>query len=323
MKKIFSMHAKQKNRRRIWLRRTGNALLLGVGLMLSACSKGPAVPENVAETSADQGLASRLHKAAVARGKIEVEGGLVDMAVASNGTVLQLPVQEGEVVAAGTVLLRLDDSVGEKMLGVATAEVRLAREKLRAAEGRVPALRTSEARYTQAAREGASSGQLADTARQHLADAQADVAVAQAELAVAAQRQEMARAVQAQRVLTAPAAGTVVSVLTQLGSFVQAGVPVLTLLPDRPLIVRAELNAAYVDAVRVGMQATVVADLDGTDDDSSGFKAKVVRISPMYGHGRLQEDAQRGPVRVVECVLAFDHAPKARVGQNVRVIFHE
>ena len=39
---------------------------------------------------------------------------------------------------------------------------------------------------------------------------------------------------------------------------------------------------------------------------------------------RLQDDAQRGPVRVVECVLAFDQPPaNVKVGQNVRVSFHE
>ncbi|MPM27966.1 hypothetical protein SDC9_74483 [bioreactor metagenome] len=52
--------------------------------------------------------------------------------------------------------------------------------------------------------------------------------------------------------------------------------------------------------------------------------AKVVRISPVYGAAHLQDDAQRGPVRVIECVLAFDQPPThARVGQNVRVSFHE
>ena len=40
---------------------------------------------------------------------------------------------------------------------------------------------------------------------------------------------------------------------------------------------------------------------------------------------RLQDDQQRGPVRVIECVLVFEQAPAAavRVGQNVRVQFHE
>lgn len=339
MRGKFSMDDRQERRdpRRRQARGLGGVCLLAAVLLLGGCSderaaasgatsgaaSGPASGSYPGAAQAASAPAPRLQKVAVARGKIEVEGGLIDLAAASSGTVIQLSAHEGETVAAGTVLLRLDDGVGEQAAGVAAAEVRLARERVRAAEGRVPELRASAARYAQAAREGAAPRQQADGAQQRLADAQAEAAVAQAELAVAIQRLEMARAMQAQRVLKAPEAGTIVRLMTQRGAYVQAGAAVLTLLPEQPLIVRAELNAAYVDAVKVGMQATVVPDMDGDDDSQRLPKARVIRISPMYGQGRLQEEAQRGPVRVVECVLAFEREPAARVGQNVRVIFHE
>ena len=71
------------------------------------------------------------------------------------------------------------------------------------------------------------------------------------------------------------------------------------------------------------MQADVV--VDGDAGEGPGLPAaRIMRISPVYGTARLQDDTQRGPVRVVECVLQFDQAPTGvRVGQNVRVSFHE
>ena len=96
------------------------------------------------------------------------------------------------------------------------------------------------------------------------------------------------------------------------------------LLPKRPFIVRAEVNESFVTAIREGMKALVTVDADGSAARQEFPAATVLRISPVYGAAKLQDDAQRGPVRVVECVLAFDQPPaNVKVGQNVRVSFHE
>ena len=116
--------------------------------------------------------------------------------------------------------------------------------------------------------------------------------------------------------LRAPEDGVIVGVTARQGGRLEAGAPALTLLPARPLIVRAELNSAYVASVRVGMRATVASDMDSAAARALP-SAKLVRISPIYGNGRLQDDAQRGPVRVVECILEFDGPAEAIVGQNV------
>ncbi|MDP0977717.1 hypothetical protein, partial [Klebsiella pneumoniae] len=83
------------------------------------------------------------------------------------------------------------------------------------------------------------------------------------------------------------------------------------------------INESFAAAVREGMRATVTLDADGSAQQQLP-SARVLRISPVYGTARLQDDQQRGPVRVIECVLVFEQAPAAavRVGQNVRVQFH-
>jgi multidrug resistance efflux pump len=163
-----------------------------------------------------------------------------------------------------------------------------------------------------------------DEAVQALRDAQSEVDIAAAEVTVAKRKAEQLRALLQRHELRAPEAAVVVRLQAQGGSMLQSGSPVAVLLPKRPLIVRAEVNESFVTAIREGMKAQVTVDADGSAARQEFPAATVLRISPVYGTARLQDDAQRGPVRVVECVLAFDQPPaNVKVGQNVRVSFHE
>ena len=272
--------------------------------------------------------------AAVARGKIEMEGGLVELATAIDGTVHELLVKDGQSVQRGQLLLRLSDEASRADLSVAESEWRLAQARQKARQARLAPLKLTLTRWQTAAREGAADARSVDEAAQQLRDAQSEADVAAAEVKVAEARVEQLRVQRKRFELRAPEAGSVVRVRTHAGSQVATAQPVLTLLPNRPLLVRAELNESFAAAVREGMRATVVVDADSGSSTGAGTgagvgagalpEAKVLRISPMFGAARLQDDAQRGPSRVIECVLAFDTPPtNARVGQNVRVTFHE
>jgi len=94
--------------------------------------------------------------------------------------------------------------------------------------------------------------------------------------------------------------------------------------------VRAELNESFAARVHAGMRAEVTAD-SGTD--AAPRAARVLRLAAVMGPTRLEDDgnAPRGGQRVVDCFLVFDPSAAAattgaaawRVGQNVRVNFHE
>lgn len=293
-------------------------------LALAACS-----PQHDARPVASAHAAAPQQPApvAVARGKIEVEGGLLELAPAASGVVAQMLVKEGQPVRKGQVLLRLEDDALRADLAVAQSELQLAQTRAKARAARLPALRQTHARWQAAVREGAADAQSQDKAAQALRDAQSDAGIAQAEATVARRKLDQLQAQLRRMELRAPEAGVAVRVAAQAGSAVTGGVPAVVLLPERPLVVRAELNESFVHAVRAGMRATVVADTDagGAQPGLPGLPgAKVVRVSPVYGTARLQDDPLRGPVRVVDCLLAFDTPPQgARVGQNVRVTFHE
>lgn len=294
------------------------ALLIASTLGLTSCSEH-SVPSEILEKN----VREVRRPAAVARGKIEVDGGLVFLASAVAGSVTSLMVREGDQVKRGQLLLTQANDQASAAVSVARSELKLARIRLQAESGRLPELRRIEARYAQAARAGATQPQLADEAQQRLREAMSAVAVAGAEVEVAEERLEQAKAEAQQFVLRASEDGVVAAISTQQGSRLEAGETALTLLPARPLIVRAELNSAYVSIVREGMHATVASDMDTGPGATDLPQARLVRISPMYGNGRQQDDVQRGPVHVVECILEFDGAVQALVGQNVRVTFHD
>lgn len=301
----------------------GLAAALAAAALLAGCGPSHDAPANAGQVSAkaqQNGPAA----VAVARGKIEVEGGLLDLSPAVAGVVQQLSVKEGQSVQRGQLLLRLADDTGQADLAVAESEAQLAKARQKARAARLPQLKQTLSRWQAAAREGAADAQNVDEAAQALRDAQAEIDVAAAEAQVAQRKLEQLRAQHKRQELRAPEAGTVVRLATHAGSQAVPGTPAVVLLPQRPLQVRAEINESFAAAVREGMRATVTLDADGAAQQQLP-SARVLRISPVYGTARLQDDQQRGPVRVIECVLVFEQAPAAavRVGQNVRVQFHE
>lgn len=286
-------------------------------MLASGCSPSPQ-PATGAPAAQSKNNAS----VAIARGKIDVEGGLLEIAPETAGVVEQLQVKEGQTVEKGQVLLRLKDDASRADLAVAESEWQLAQTRQKSRTARLPALKQTLSRWQAAAAQGAADLQNVEETAQALRDAQAEVDIATAEVQVAQRKVEQLRALQKRHELRAPETATVVRVMTHGGSTLQAGIGVMSLLPQRPFIVRAEVNESFVNAIKQGMQASVVADGDGGDLQFP--KATVQRISPVYGAARLQDDTQRGLLRVIECVLVFDQPPAhAKVGQNVRVSFHE
>lgn len=299
------------------------ASLLALALATAGCSDHG----SASVAAAAPAPAAGPRDVAMARGKVEVQGGLLDVLPQQDGVVESVGVREGDEVKRGQVLLKLVSDQAKLDVRMAEAELRLVQARQRAQSARLPAARQLALRTGEAAKAGALDPQRADEALQARNDIESAVAVLEAEAAVARQKLAQAeRAVQRQT-LTAPIDARVLRLQVQTGSRVasQATRPVLVLLPHRPLTVRAELSEAYVANVKSGMRASV--RLDGDTQGAAAqaaYPARVVRISQAYGTSRLDDDATARNVRVVECFLEFDPpVPVLRLGQNVRVSFHE
>ena len=256
---------------------------------------------------------------AIARGRVDVDGGLVRVFAPRDGTIAELRARPGDAVKAGDVLAVIDTRQVELAAGVARAELEQAQARAAGLRVKTAALTLRAHRVAEAAQVGAATGQSADDASQALTELGADIAEADAAVAVAQQHLKQARYEIDVRQVRAPVGGRVVARPAHVADVVapQGGTELFTLLPDAPRIVRAELNEAFVAKVTPGMAAQVVAD----GDDGKIWPAKVTRLGDVFGPSKLVEDAQEATdARDVECILELA-TDQLRVGQRVQVRF--
>jgi multidrug efflux pump subunit AcrA (membrane-fusion protein) len=256
---------------------------------------------------------------AMARGRVDVPGGLLRVTSPQPGLIQSWSVAQGESVRKGQLLAQIDAREARLALEQARAEQAHASAQLDALRARLPALKTKAQRLLQAQQAGAGSGQAADDAQAALIEAQTQEAVQRSALNIAKQRVSQATQTLAAAAIRAPVAGRVVKRMAEVGEFVDARAVLLQLLPDGPRIVRADLNEALVARVRSDMRAEVVSVAEG----SSVHGARVLSIGDVFGPPGAADPSGGETIvdaRVVECLLQLDE-PDLRVGQRVLVKF--
>jgi RND family efflux transporter MFP subunit len=258
---------------------------------------------------------------AIARGWVDVEGGLVSVRAQRDGVVTAVHAEEGDNVQAGQLLLEFGSQ--QAQVGVALARAELAQAQAHAQEfaAQLPQARLRARRLASAAAEGAASGESRDEARAKLAQLNAEVAAAQAETLAGRQHLAAARLELDARSVRAPMAGRILHRAVQVGDAVtaQSAAELFQLLPVRPHIVRAELDESFVDRIHPGMAAEVLSDTDSAQT----YPAHVLRVGEAYGASRATDDpADRSDLRSVPCVLTLDDPnTRLRIGQRVLTRF--
>jgi HlyD family secretion protein len=286
----------------------GAALLLVVVLAVRAW-RGREVPAYLVESRP-------LVQKVVATGRVRPPA-KTSLASLALGRIRSVEVREGDRVAGGQLLVKVDDAEPAAALRqaqgrVAEAAARLeqvrgaagrqAAEALRQAEVRVAQTEQDLARARQLAEAGSSPRQAADDAERGLivARSQRDAAAAQAtsaggadeRLAVAALAQaEAARAGAAARLaeteIRAPGPGLVVSREVEAGDVVQPGKALLGLIATGAIELTAQVDEKNLSLLRVGQPAEASADAF----PGQVFAAAVALIGPAV-------DASRGTVEV-------------------------
>ncbi|MEO8809974.1 MAG: HlyD family efflux transporter periplasmic adaptor subunit [Rhodanobacter sp.] len=289
-------------------------IALSLILLLAACSRAP--DSTGGSTSASPPAAY----AAVARGRVDIEGGLLALSMPRDGTLTKVLVHEGDHVQKGQLLAQLDPRPGTLAEDSAQAQLEQAQAQTKLLAVKQTAAAQRARRLAAALAAGAGDGQSADDAREAAAQLDAEQQGARATLDMARQKLDEARYELKQRSLLAPFDADVVNVTAQVGAIVSASSgPLFTLLPNKPRIVRAELNESFVGMVKPGMHAEVSANSGGS---GTHWSAHVLRIGRVYGPATLENDPQvRANARTVECVLSFDQPQDLRIGQRVTVRF--
>lgn len=165
------------------------------------------------------------------------------------------------------------------------AEAELQRARRLVAQGFVSASRLDETqRAVDVARAQLAGAQAQSQAN---ADAGTEVNQARAQLAVARAATQAARAKLAQAEILAPADARVLSRSVEPGQIVQPGRALLSLALSGPTQLVAQMDERFLEQLRTGQQAFVVADAFA----SQRFAARVLSIAPVV-------DAQRGAIEV-------------------------
>jgi multidrug resistance efflux pump len=180
--------------------------LLAAALTVAACSRSA---DHAG--SAQAAPVAQPQFAAMARGRVDVEGGLVRIAAPRDGVIAELRVAAGDAVKQGDLIAVIDAHQAELAAGVAKAELDQTQARAAALRAKTGGLKLRASRVSQAAEAGAATGQSADDANQALTELNADIAEADAAVEVARQHLKQARYEVEVRSVHAPVAGRIVS----------------------------------------------------------------------------------------------------------------
>jgi len=258
--------------------------------------------------------------AAIANAKIDIEGGIIQVAARRGGVVREVLVQEGDRVTAGQILARQEDDEARLSLQSATADVAQAESQLRLINVEISTAQREYDRLQKLVATNFVAAQRLDQARDAIASAQARLGAQQSAIQTARARRDQAVYNVELTVIRAPQNGRIVRRYANPG----AGASTLNvsnmfdLEPDAPRIARAEIVEADIPNITTDQAVEITPE----GDPSKVYIGKVLRRAAVFGARKLASDdpSQRSDERVVEVVVAVNDAPLL-IGQRVLVKF--
>lgn len=216
-----------------------------------------------------------------------VEANEFQIAAALSGRITEVKVTEGQQVGEGAELVRLDQSALKLQL--------------------------------EQAKQGVTAAEAALTNAQNDDDAtKADITAAKARLKQAEAAVKLAEVQLSYTVITAPRAGTVVSLTANVGQNAAPGRTLLTLVDPTDLFVRVYVPETEIGQVRVGQNATI-----GTDSATETFPGTVSFIASEaeFTPNTIQTKEQRVKLVFGVRVRISDDTGTLKAGMPVDVTF--
>jgi RND family efflux transporter MFP subunit len=194
----------------------------------------------------------------------------------TSGRVIGTPVDVGQFVREGAVLVRLQGIDASLRLEESRAALNRAEANLKLAESQNQLAQVTAQRYDALLATGDVSRTVADQARTQAETSTQNVATARASLAEARAQLSMAEKAVADVVVAAPFAGYISQRHVSLGEYVQPSTAVVTLLKTDPL--RLQLTIPGVQAGRITPGQKVVATVDAFPEKS--FTGQITAVNP-------------------------------------------
>ena len=179
------------------------------------------------------------------------------------GPVVETLVDQGQRVAAGQLLLRIDDSAIRDQLLSARSAVTTAQANLTVAQH-------DQDRNEALLKAGAIAERVVEQSRAQVTAARAQLATAQAQLASAEKQSANTR-------ITAPFAGIVSARSASAGDVVSAGTALITVVDPSTMRLEASVPADALGSVRLGAPV----DFTVTGYPNRHFTGRITRINPI------------------------------------------
>jgi HlyD family secretion protein len=281
---------------------------------------GQAKTKKAAEARAAAAAAPKSPFVAVANGKADVEGGMIQVAARRAGIVREVYVQEGDTVVKGQVLARQEDDEPKLSAARAAAAVDQAQAQITLLQIQLSTAQRDHQRLQSLVSTNYVAAQKLDEASDKIREAQANHQAQRAAVATAQAALEEARYNLELTAIRAPSDGRIARRYANPG----AGASTLNvsnmfdLEPVAPRIVRAEIAESSLPHVAIGQTVQIAPESEPT----KSYSGKVLRRAAVFGARKLQSDdpTERADDRVVEVVVSADTAPFL-IGQRVLVKF--
>jgi RND family efflux transporter MFP subunit len=213
------------------------------------------------------------------------------------GTLVRIAVARGEEVRSGALLASLDPAAAAATGRQAEAAVAAARAQLALADdalGRVARIREAE---------GVSEAQLVQ------ARSQRELAAAQ--LAQAEAQLELARVHLAHHQLRAPFAGVITRIPEGIGVTVAPGVPLVTLVSTRQLVLETSLTQEDAAGLRAGAPAIVTVPATGARTSEAKVQVVVPAADPATNRVPIEISVPNPDGRFLPNAFARAELPRA------------
>jgi HlyD family secretion protein len=300
----------------VWIALILVVVLAGGGLFMN----GQANAKKAAQAKAAAAAAPKSPYVAIANGKADVEGGVIQVAARTAGVIREVYVHEGDEVKKGQILARLEDDEPRLQAESAQADVRQAKAQVDLLKVQISTAHREYDRLQGLIATNFVARQKVDQAQDAIRQADAQLEAQEAVIGAAQAKANQAAYNEELTIIRAPADGRIVRRYANPG----AGASTLNvsnmfdLEPKAPHIVRAEVSEASLPYVEIGQNVQLAPE----SDPGKVFTGQVIRRSGVFGARKLQSDdpTEKSDERVVEVVVGADKTPFL-IGQRVLVKF--
>lgn len=293
---------------------------LSTFLMVALCALTGCRDENGISPHQPSSTVPTVTAIASAKGRVDIEGGVIRLAARRDGVIAKVMVEEGAWVKAGQVLATLDSELAQRNLTLAQREVEQAEQHHKRVRIELAAADREFNRLESLMKDNAVPRQEIDRTRD--ARILAEVAVEESLAAIETARARQAVAVREidERKVTAPLDGQIIQRQARPGNGVSTlnVTPLFLFLPDVPRIIRAEVEEQYLNTVRVNQSVEILLEID----PNTRWHGRVQRIGRLVGIRTPSHDpAEKQDNRVIEVIVAMDTTEASLIGQRVIVRF--